>query len=128
MTRLGVLLAAVVLAAVCLTSALAVPPVPKVRYAFTPKQPRAETLFTGVTVTSLGAHITKVGCDAKIGSKILHAKQQRFFSSLVPGPATVSCSWQIPAGSGGRVLRAAVYALTTTSVLGGTGHAWHIRP
>jgi hypothetical protein len=131
--RLGfLLLAAVACAAVLAARSAGEPPTLLVRFAATHQVPFAGRLFTGLTITSLSTHITQVNCDAKVGDKVLPGRQQRFFAKLVAGPATITCSWQIPAGAKGKLLHLSeqghAYVFTASgSTLGSPAFSWRIK-
>jgi hypothetical protein len=103
MTRLLVLLvaAAAVFAA---AAAAGQPPTREVFVGVTRAQPVAGNLFTGATVTSGFSKINRVSCDARVGHTPLHARQLRYFTRGIVGPAAVTCSWQIPTGASRKLL------------------------
>ncbi|HZT93343.1 MAG TPA: hypothetical protein VE985_02550 [Gaiellaceae bacterium] len=70
-----------------------------------PGQPVAGKLFAGLIFRKnvSGGTISWVECDAKIGGKRLHARQQSFYA----GPHQrdkVICRWRIPANAAGKEL------------------------
>lgn len=117
-----------------LTTASAGPPAPlAARIAVTRVDPVAGKLFTGFTAISVGWHIRQVQCDARIGPKLLPGRLRRFYSanSAIAEPAAVSCSWQIPADTGGKTLRIAEYEnrawINTTRGSIGAELSWRIE-
>jgi len=71
------------------------------------QQPLAGKTFKGLTVRKLpgtGGTISWVQCDAKVGGKLLRAREQSFFAG--PHQRTrVICRWRIPADAAGKQLR-----------------------
>jgi hypothetical protein len=121
---------AAVAAAIVVQAAASTPPVKDAFVGATHAQPVAGTLFTGITVTpAAGAKIHRVSCNAKIGLTVLQARQLRYFTLGIAGPAAVTCGWQLPADSGGKLL-----TVHTVRVVFGIGNfqssgtfSWRIR-
>ena len=120
-------------AALFLARASAGPPPPIiVHFAETHEQPVAGRSFTGISITYLSTRIRWVRCYAKIGSKGLSERQQRFFSRGIEGPAAISCSWDIPASARGRLTAHAVAfagfaAPPQGSLIGSPNFSWRIK-
>jgi hypothetical protein len=104
----------------------------------THEEPVAGRLFSGLAFTPVGARITQVVCDARVGRKQLRGREQRFYSSGVPGPAAVTCGWRIPPRAGGKLLRlssdegrAWVFLKQfagQSTMIGTPVISWHIKP
>ena len=136
MNRCGFILASAVLGTAIIGGAAAAgpfPPGPPAIFATTHAQPVAGVVFTGVTVQpSTGARLYLVRCGpAHVGRQPLRGIVTRFYAAGVHGPATVACSWRIPAGSAGRMLRVSstVWAFrgARLSRLNGPAAAWRVR-
>jgi hypothetical protein len=71
-----------------------------------------------------------VTCDAQIPRANLRASHGKFYSDGVnapaSGPATVSCSWKIPASAHGK-LSVQAAASTTQGTLGSLVLSWRIK-
>lgn len=81
------------------------PPPPRVLFTIPSRQPVEGQAFAGLSIFNLTNTLNSVHCDAQIGAKRLAARKEFFF---IPGNKTrlaVVCSWQIPAGAGGKRLR-----------------------
>lgn len=96
------------------TASAGPPPSHAINIGATHAQPRAGHAFTGITVTNLGTQIATVRCEVHIGGRYLNVRDQRFYSSSVYWPDAVSCTWHIPAGAEGRIVRATVSVDTLT--------------
>jgi hypothetical protein len=120
-------------AAFLVAGASAGPPAPLlVRVASTHEQPVAGQQFTGLTITPYpGTRIIDVHCGAKVQRKGVRGRLQKFYAPGVSGPASVACSWHVPANDGGKLLRSFVSVLTEQEPNGfvrrGT-FSWRIKP
>lgn len=115
MIRCALALAVLSAGAVLPSSGAAVPPPVLVRIAVAHGRPVAGNTFTGFAITPAAGRIVTVSCDATIGRKTLHGRQQRFYVDGVAGPAAVSCGWKIPSSAHGMLsARATVSAIDGT--------------
>ena len=103
------------------------PPAPSipVHFGLTHARPVAGQQYTGVTITRIQDPITFVRCDAHIGGIQLHGRVLRYYAPGVQGPVAVTCSWALPAGTGGRNLRTTVNVLLGNTTTGGV-FSWRI--
>ena len=103
-------------------------PLPPYLFATTRARPIAGKRFTGITVTYIATRIAEVQCHGSVGGKRLVARQRRFYEGGISGPAAVSCGWQIPKASAGKVLKAWARAFTPTGGFwSGGNHIWRVK-
>jgi hypothetical protein len=136
MRRLPLLiLGALVACGVFAAASAGVPPkAPGAQITVSRVSPVAGQRFTGLIAITQGQRITRFKCDAEIDGKTLAGRLRRFDGHGwgISKPAAVSCSWLIPAGTAGKVLRTSGYRhaawLFTTGNSGDTVSAsWRIR-
>jgi hypothetical protein len=124
-----ILLIVLMLVVVGGTSAAATtPPALLAEFGVTHARPVAGQSFTGLTVTPLnGARISSLSCDAHLGRKTLHGHVLRYYGS--EDVTALTCSWRIPAGSGGKWLRLEHATIVTS--LGQSRSSspvrWHVK-
>lgn len=115
-------------ASLLLTSASANEVPPPVQFAATHEHPVAGRTFTGIMVTSVGAHVQGVACDARIGLKRLHVEKNKFYAGGAGGPVAVVCGVKIPRGAHGTLtMRSSAFTPPDA-----TAHSapirWQIKP
>jgi Big-like domain-containing protein len=103
-------------------------PLPPFHFATNRARPIAGKRFTGITVTYISTPITKVQCHGSIGGKRLVARQRRFYERGIPGPAAVSCGWQIPKASAGKLLYAWARGFTPSGDWRSPQSTWRVKP
>ncbi len=106
------------------------PAVVNVRVDVAHRFPKAGHLFTGVSVVSLkpsSTVINLVKCDARIGTRTIAARKHRLFDQE-GRLGQITCSWRIPGGTGGQVLRTSVIAVTTGSSATEDRRWWIAKP
>jgi hypothetical protein len=128
--RIALSLAVAGVAALLAAQATAIPPPLKVRLAVTNVRPIAGKTFTGITVINLQSQIMGMVCEATVGHKVLEGRVHRFYAPGAPAPAALTCSWHIPAGSKGKLLRLTkdfISASGNSSFPAGQAAPWRIR-
>jgi hypothetical protein len=106
------------------------PPVVSVRVDGAHGAARAGHLFTGVSVVNLepsSSAINLVKCDGRIGTRAIMARKRRLFDQS-GRVGQLTCSWRIPRGTGGQVLRTSVIVVTTGSSTTEDRRWWIAKP
>ena len=104
-------------------------PRPLFHFATTRARPVAGKRFMGITVAYVATPIAGVQCHGRVGGKRLVARQRKFYEGGISGPAAVSCGWQIPRASAGKLLHAWARGFTPDGGYWSSGKStWRVQP